>query len=537
MRILQIFFLFVIFATLPAFGQNSPEKVKKILVTGNQLIHDASMGDNVQLILGNVVITHGNVIMYCDSAYQYNDSNRVEAYNNIHIIQNDSIHLYGDFLDYEGNIGLVKIRRNVRLTKKEMVLTTDFLDYDRNKDFAYYYDGGKIVDGGNVLTSKLGYFYSNNNEVFFKDSVVAENKRYTIFSDTLMYNTTSKVTKILGPTFIVGEDNLIYSEDGYYDTSNDISNLRKNSYIEGENTLLKGDTIYYDRKSGFGEVFGNMELIDTANNITIKGDYGYYNELTKKAFAIKKATLLQVYHGDTLFLHADTLRIDPVEDTITNTDNKLLRAYHHVKFFRHDMQGRCDSMVYDFRDSINIFYKEPVLWAMGNQMTAQVIKLYSRNQTIYKAKLENGAFIIAPDDTLFFNQLKGKDMVGYIKDNSLYKIEVEGNAQTIYYPRNNGLVIGANKAESSDMTIHLDHGKIDDIIMRKSPNGTLKPPTFLTEEESSLTGFRWLEDYRPKNKMDIYIKNELPKNEEVTNIYEGFQIEDINTVVPTKNKK
>ncbi len=537
MRILHIFFLFVIFTAFPVFSQNNPENAKKILVTGNQLVHDDSMGDNVQLIIGDVVITHGNVIMYCDSAYQYNDSNRVEAYNNIHIIQNDSIHLYGNYLEYEGNIGLVKVRENVRLTKKEMVLTTNYLDYDRNDDIAYYFDGGKIVDGGNVLTSKLGYYYSNNNEVFFKDSVVAENEKYTIFSDTLMYNTTSKVTKILGPTFIVSEDNLIYSEDGFYDTSNDIANLRKNSYVEGKNTLLKGDTIYYARKSGFGEVFGNMELVDTANNITIKGNYGYYNEITKKAFAIKKATLQQVYNGDTLFLHADTLRVDPVQDTISKTESKLLRAYHHVKFFRYDMQGRCDSMVYDFRDSINVFYKEPILWAMGNQMTAQVIKLYTRGQTVYKAKLENGAFIIAPDDTLFFNQLKGKDMVGYIKDNNLYKIDVEGNAQTIYYPRDNGLVIGANKAESSDMTIYLDQGRINDIIMRNSPNGTLKPPIFLTEEESSLAGFRWLEDFKPKNKTDIYIWNELPKDEEATNIYEGFQIEDINTVAPVKDKK
>ena len=537
MRILQVFFVFAVLTTHSALSQDKPQKTRQILVTGNQLVHDASMGDNVQLILGNVVITHGNVIMYCDSAYQYNDSNRVEAYNNIHVIQNDSVHLYGDYLEYEGNIGLVRVRRNVRLVKTTMTLTTEYLDYDRNDDIAYYFNGGKIIDGNNTLTSKLGYFYTNNNEVFFKDSVIAQNEKYTIFSDTLMYNTISKVTKILGPTFIVGQDNLIYSEDGYYDTFNDIANLRKNSYVEGKNSLLKGDTIFYARKSGFGEVFGNMELIDTANNVIIKGNYGYYNEITKKAFAIKKATLLQIYHGDTLFLHADTLRVDPVQDTIKNTQSKLIRAYHHVKFFRQNLQGRCDSMVYDFRDSVNIFYKEPVLWAMGNQMTAQIIKLHIRNQTIYKAELESGAFIIAPDDTLFFNQLKGKNMVGYIKDNNLYKIDVEGNAQTIYYPRDNGFVIGANKAESSNMTIYLDQGRINDIIMRNAPKGTLKPPVFLTEEESSLTGFRWLENYKPKNKNDIYIRDELPKDEEATNIYEGFQIEDINTVAPTKSKK
>ena len=534
MRIIFIFFALIILTLNPVLSQDTAKKKRKVNVTGKKLVHSKDMAPDVRLILGDVKITHGNVVMYCDSAYLYNDSNRVVAYDNIHIIQNDSIHLYGDYLEYEGNTGLVKVRENVRLVKKEMVLTTNFLDYDRNKDIAYYFNGGKIVDGENTLTSKVGYFYANTNEAHFKDSVVAENDRYTLFSDTLLYNTVTKVSKILGPTFIVTPNDIIYSEDGFYDTLNDAAVLRENSYVEGKGTLLKGDTIFYDRKKGFGEVFGNMELVDTANNIIIRGDYGYYNELTDHAFATKKATLLQVYQNDTLFLYADTLRLDPVTDTVTNEESKLIRAFHHVKFFRTDIQGRCDSMIYDFRDSINIFYHDPVLWAMGNQMTAQVIKLYTKNRTLYKADLENGAFIIAPEDTLFYNQLKGKMMTGYFRRNDLYKIDVKGNAQTIYYPKDRNLVIGANKAESSDMTIFLDQGRIKDIIMRNTPKGSLKPPVLLSEEDSKLPGFRWLEDYRPKNKTDIYIKDKLPENEEVTNIYEGFKVEDINTVAPKK---
>jgi len=537
MRILLIIFAFFFIVMSQVSGQNKTPQKRKVEITGNKLIHNKNMSDAVRLILGNVKITHGNVVMYCDSAYFYNDSNRVEAYNNIHIIQNDSIHLYGDYLEYEGNTRFVKVRKNVRLVKKDMVLTTQNLDYDRNSDIAYYFDGGKIVDSGNTLTSKYGYFYANDNESFFKDSVVAMNKEYTIFSDTLMYNTVTKVTKILGPTFIVSEENIIYCEDGYYDTAKDISVLKKNSYVEGRTSTIKGDTIYYDRKKRFGEVFGHMELIDTTNNIIIKGGYGYYNELTKKAFATKKATLLQIYQNDTLFLHSDTLKLDPVQDTINNAESRLIRAFHHVKFFRTDFQGRCDSMIYDFRDSVNIFYHDPVLWAMGNQMTAQVIKLFTKNKVLYKAELENGAFIISPEDTLFFNQLKGKQMTGYIKENQLYKIDVEGNAQTIYYPKDQDVIIGANKAESSDMTIYLEEGHIKDIIMRNTPKGDLKPPVFLSEEDSKLKGFRWLEAFRPKNKYDIYKRDIIPKNEEETNIYEGFQIEDIKTTAPSKAKE
>ncbi len=526
--------VFLVYALVTVTGQDNAPKKRKVEITGKKLVHDSKMSESVRLILGDVKITHGNVIMYCDSAYFYSDSNRVEAYNHIHIIQNDSIHLYGDYLEYEGNIRYVRVRKNVRLVKKEMVLTTQNLDYDRNKDIAFYFGGGKIVDDGNTLTSKLGYFYANENEAFFKDSVVAKNDKYTIFSDTLKYNTVSKITNILGPTFIVSDENIIYCEDGFYDTANDVSVLKKNSYVEGKTSTIKGDTIYYDRKRRFGEVFGHMQLIDTVNNIVIKGGYGYYNELTKRAFATKKATLLQVYQSDTLYLHSDTLRMDPVQDTVTNEESRLIRAFHHVKFYRSDFQGRCDSMIYDFRDSVNIFYHDPVLWAMGNQMTAQVIKLYTKNKVLYKAELENGAFIVAPEDTLFYDQLKGKRMTGYIKDNVLYRIDVEGNAQTIYYPKDQEVVIGANKAESSDMTIFLDNGHIKDIIMKNTPKGNLKPPVFLTEKDEKLPGFRWLEDYRPKSRYDIYIQDELPKDEDATNIYEGFQIEDIKTTAPEK---
>jgi lipopolysaccharide export system protein LptA len=532
MRRSLIVFTFLLSVLSSVYAQEKAPKKRKVEITGKKLVHNKDMSEAVRLILGDVKITHGNVVMFCDSAYFYNDSNRVEAYDNIHIIQNDSIHLYGDYLEYEGNTRFVKVRKNVRLIKGNVVLTTQKLDYDRNNDLAYYFDGGEIVDSGNTLTSEIGYFYANTNEAFFKDSVVAKNNKYTIFSDTLKYNTVTKITTMLGPTFVVSDDNIIYCEDGYYDTENDIAVLRNNSYVEGKTSTIKGDTIYYDRKRRFGEVFGHMQLIDTVNKIVIKGGYGFYNELTKRAFASKKPTLMQEYHGDTLYLHADTLRLDPVRDTVRNEDSRLIRAYHHVKFFRADFQGRCDSMIYDFRDSVNIFYHDPVLWAMGNQMTAQFIKLYSKNNVVYKAELENGAFIVSPEDTLYYNQLKGKRMTGYIKDNILYRIDVEGNAQTIYYPKDQELIIGANKAESSNMTIYLEEGRIKDILMRNSPKGNLKPPIFLSEEDAKLSGFRWLDDYRPKNIQDIYIHDELPKDEETTNIYEGFKIEEIKTEAP-----
>ncbi len=473
-------------------------------------------GKNVQALFGNVKFRHLNTLMYCDSAFLNRDSNWIEAYGSIHVIQNDTIHLYGKELFYFGNDEMAKVRKEVRMVNKNVVLTTEFLDYDRRNDLAYYYNGGKIISGENVLTSSWGYYYPQLEEVEFKNNVVVTNPDYTMYSDTMKYNTISEIVKIVGPTTIISDQNTIYSEAGYYDTKKNIAQLEKNSSVKGDDQLLTGDTIFYNRNNGFGEVFSRMALQDSANHIIITGDYGYYNELTKKALATKNAVMIQIQQNDSLFLHADTLRADPIPDT----ESRMVRAFRNVKFYRIDFQGRCDSMVYDFRDSINTFYHTPVIWAQENQMTAETIRLFTRNKALYKAELINNSFIISKEDTLNYNQIKGKLMTGYMRDNQLYRIDVDGNGQTIYYPKDEDIVVGVNRAESSNMTILLEDKKINSIILRKEPTGNLNPPLILPIESQRLEGFRWLEDFRPKKRSDIFIKDKAPEPTNQTNYSE-----------------
>jgi hypothetical protein len=263
-----------------------------------------------------------------------------------------------------------------------------------------------------------------------------------------------------------------------------------------------------------------MFLLDSANHVIITGDYGYYNELEDKALATRNAVMMQISENDTLYLHADTLRADPIEDT----EYRIIRAYHNVKFFRHDFQGRCDSMVYDLKDSINTFYKNPIIWANLNQMSAGTIRLYTRNKTVYKAEMIDNAFVVAPEDTAAFNQIKGRNMTGYIRNNELYRIDVEGNGQTIYYPKDEDEVIGVNRAESSNLTLLLENRKVVGIVMRSAVSGNMNPPLILEAESTRLQGFRWLEEFRPKRMEDIFIKSEGPEPVEQVN-YSDFHFD------------
>ena len=493
----------------------------------NVLRHDDKIGKNTQSLNGNVQLSHGRTILHCDSAYMYNDSNVVICYGNVHVIQNDSVHLYGDQLTYLGNENLAKVRQNVRANKGQTWLYTEHLDYDRQLDKAYFYNGGKVVNGDNTLTSIRGIYYPMTNDVYFKDNVIGTSPKYHLLSDTAAFNTRTEVVSILGPTTITTSDSMVINSDnGWYDTHTDIAKLLKNNtlYAIKNHSTLTGNTILYERKKGLGTAWNDMVLTDSTNNVAIQGDYGFYNELTQESLATKRALLKHIYQNDTLYLHADTFHVVPLADT-----SRIIKAFHNVKAFRKDLQARCDSLIFDFRDSIATLFTLPVVWSQGSQMTANIIKLYTRNQALYKSELIDAAFIISPEpDSLGYDQVKVKLITGYIRNNDLYLIDVDGNGQTIYYPKDGPNLIGVNRAESSNMSIWLKNRRINNIMMRVSPQGNMNPPILMGERDDKLQGFRWLDDYRPKSKNDIFLKLDIPQDLQVQEeVYEGYDFDNI----------
>lgn len=511
-----------------AMSADAQRVIRVKIDRADYLRHDDKIGKNTQSLNGNVRLSHHNTVLHCDSAYMYNDSNVVIAYGNIHVIQNDSVHLYGDRLTYLGNQNLVKVRQNVRANKGETWLYTEYLDYDRALDKAYFFDGGKVVNNNNVLTSERGIYYPMLNDVYFKDNVVGTSPKYRMTSDTTAFNTRTEVVSILGPTEILmlSDSTLITSDCGWYNTQTDVAKLQSNNliYSPKNKSTLAGSTILYERRSGLGTVWDKMALADSTDKMTLFGDYGFYNELTQEALATKRAQIQHVYGRDTLFMHADTFHVVPLADT-----SRLVKAYRNVKAFRRDLQARCDSLVFDFRDSIATLYHLPVVWSQGNQMTANVIKLYTRNQALYMSELIDAAFIVSQElDTVSFNQVKGKVITGHIRNNDLYKVDVDGSGQTIYYPKDGPNTIGINRAESSNLSIWLEQRKIKNIIMRVSPTGNMNPPELLGEKDCKLKGFRWLEEYRPKSKDEIFLKLEIPEEmAEQAEVYEGYEFDDI----------
>jgi lipopolysaccharide export system protein LptA len=483
------------------------ERKKINMENADLFLFDSRTLNDVQRLLNNVILSHNHVRMYCDSAWVYNSTNSVDAFGRVHIISNDTLHMYANFIHYDGQTSLSRSLGNVVLKDPKITLTTDTLDYDMKNDIGYYECGGTIVDSTNTLTSKIGRYYSKENLLFFKDSVKLVNKDYTMLSDTMKYNTKNETVYILGPTYIYGDSTDIYSEEGWFDTKNKVSELLKNSTVKRGDSQLQADTIYYEDVNASGEARSNMILTDFARKLIIKGNYGWYNDFSQNATATDSAVFILYDDKDSLFLHADTLNVMP--DT-SATDERIVTNYHNVRFYRTDMQGACDSLVYYSKDSTIRLYRDPILWSEENQMTADFIELINNADAPNEVYLNNNSFIIQQVDPLNFNQIKGKNMIGYIQDQNLYLVDVKGNGESIFFPEDEQGAMGVNKAESSNIRIYLGDNKIKRITFVTSPTGTMKPLT--TESpETKLEGFDWRQKERPLNRLDIFRKgNEDP---------------------------
>ena len=148
----QLLLFFIALTTLPAMAQE-----KAIINIKHS--DEGRLGKNgVYRLIGNVKLVHKNMLMTCDSLYQYPDSNYIEAFGRVHAVQNDTLHLWGDFMAYNGNTEQAKVRNNVIMKDPQITLTTHFLDYDVANRVGYYFNKGTIKDQVNTLISNLGYY-------------------------------------------------------------------------------------------------------------------------------------------------------------------------------------------------------------------------------------------------------------------------------------------------------------------------------------------------------------------------------------------
>ena len=466
---------------------------------------DESLPSNAQRLVDNVYIRHQEILMWCDTAIIYSGTNKVDAIGNVHIEKGDTLHLYANNVFYDGDISFARAWNNVVLINKDVKLYADTLDYDLDNNISYYDDFGRIEDSTTILTSVIGKYFLDENNIYFYKDVEGYNDDFTLKSDTVKYNTETGKMFVEGPTTIRDSANTLYTEDGWYNSKTGEAELKRKAIVYNESQKLDANYIRYNKANGAGKALGSVRFEDFDNRSIILGNSADFNKTEQTTVVTDSAVFITYTSTDSLFLHADTLRTIP--DTIEG--EKIVSAYYGVRFFRIDMQGLCDSLVYFTKDSIIQLYQKPVIWSENHQLSAERIEMQQNNNGPDELHLSKKSFIISKQDTGQFDQIKGKEMVGYIVDRELTKINVNGNGQTLYYARENNEIIGLNRAESSKISIRFIEGKIHQIVFIDSPEGELKPLLELTEADKKLKDFDWKIRLRPLSKYDIFPRDKI----------------------------
>lgn len=483
-----------------AFGQ---KKSRIQLLSADEMVYMKSIGADVQRIRGNAIFQHKSTLLYCDSAYLFGNSNRVKAFGHVHINDNDSIHIYSDSLDYSGDDRIANLYGSIKMVDPQMTLTTNFLTYNLADRIGYYHSGGKIVDATNVLTSKSGTYYTSTKDIFFKNDVELVNEDYIIYCDTLIYNTSNEMARFHGPTTIVSEENTIYCEHGWYDTKANLSEFSKNAYLKNKNQKISGQKMFYDRNIDYGKARQNVILIDSAQKLTVFSQYVEYNGQERYAVSIDSTlAMIEDKDGDFAFLHGDTLIL--YFDTLKEA--KLMLAYNHTQLYKSDLQSICDSLVYNFQDSVIQLFTQPIIWSGKSQIFGDFIEVFTKGESPDRMEVKSNAFILSVDTMDYYNQISGRDMTGYFQNKEFHKLDVYGNAETIYFARDaEKELIGVDIAISGDLRIIVKGEEIEDIIYFDEPNATIYPLEDLSPNDMKLKDFVNYEYARPKNRHDVFI--------------------------------
>jgi lipopolysaccharide export system protein LptA len=494
-RIVLISFFF--FLSSSAFSQ---KKTKLEIINSELTIYDASTNPDMRRLLDSVIFKHNTTTMFCDSAWHYFKENKFEAFGNIHINKNDSLHLYGNHLDYIGNEGIALISGDIIIRDNTMTLWTDKVSYNLDNNIAYYNNGATIINKDNKLVSKKGKYYSSSNKLEFKTDVELINPDYIIESDTLIFNTQTEIAYFFGPTDINSDSNFIYCENGWYNTKTDKSRFSKNAYLENEEQKLFGDSLIYDRKIGYGLALNNISIIDTTNNFIIKGQKAELFEKNDSSIITLDPLFIILLEEDSLFLHSDTI----VAKENIYGENEI-KASTGVKFYNEDIQGKCIRLYYNHSDSTIKMQGSPILWSDEYQMTADSITVKLKDNNIDKLLLIDNSFIVSSPFTDFYDQIKGKSIIGYFVRNKMKNINVFGNGQVTYTLQDEqDKISGINTVSCSFMNIDIDKNKINRISFQDKPESIIYPTNELPLEWKKLNGFVWRKNERVNNKNDIW---------------------------------
>lgn len=561
---------FAVIASSPTAAQKRGKVVddRVYLDYADNVSYDQMKRSGVQVLKGNVRFTYQGDKLTCDSAFFNQDSNTFEAFGHVKLSRTDGTGLTCVRLYYYGQTRTTKARQDVVLTQPRRSLHCDSLDYNENLGHANYFGGrGRLVADGTTVLADLGDYNTNTKEAHFTGNVVMTSPKYNIKTPTLFYNTDTQLARVVGPSVIRSKKGeVVHTNNGTYDMQADHMELHGRSTVTSPDRDIEGDELTYNSTSGDGEGHGNVKLFDKKNDRTITGENVWYNSNTgeseglgnvkvhdrknqrdisgehlkynsqtkeglgrgkvvfidyknKNAFegdtidytesaaiAYGRALAKDFSEGDTLFVHADTVRMRAWN---LNTDSVYRKIYgiNNVRAYRTDLQAVAGLMIGNSLDSCMTLYKDPIVWNGNRQLLGDSIKVYLQERKVREAHVYGNAFSVElMNDQKHYNQVSSKIMHGYFVDGKIRWGECVGNVLSVYYPVDDkdSTIILCNYLETDTLRFYFTPERKLQKIWASKSNGNSYPLHMIPAGKERLPNFAWYDYIRPLNQYDLF---------------------------------
>lgn len=472
-------------------------------------------------LIGNIHLVYQNNEIYCDSASYNKQKDLLKLYGSVHISKHDTLNLYCDSMHYNGIYQIGKLWGHVKVRDREYKITTDSLTFDSRRDQATFKHGGKIENSRRkeVITSTVGYFYPKSKNISLSKKVEYNSLSTKMTTDTIRFEYGTKRIHFFSPTNIYQTNKTtIYCERGWMNSETEECFIHQKAKITKPAKTLAADTLYSYELKGLSGAYGHIRYEDSDKGISFEGNKLYYSKKEKRSYLTKNSFISYKQKKDTLYVKADTLFL--FHDSLDQID--YVKGYHHGKIYSSNLQGISDSLIYRKLDKRLTLHKSPYLWNKNAQINGTVIHLILKDSIIDHAEVENKANTITEIDSgVYYNQIGGKNMFAYFDmNNDLKKIDVIGNAQTIYFPeetttKDSIIQItrkGMVRLYSSSIKVYLDSGNFEKVTYSEQADGIMYPMEKINKEEQFINNFSWKPILRPKTKKEFFREEEKPRN-------------------------
>ncbi|MDF0718723.1 OstA-like protein [Kaistella sp. PBT33-4] len=505
--------------------QKQGEKVK--LVHADFVKKDPAKFNGNTFFEGNVQFDHQGSVVTSDFVIWYEKENFVKAVGNVKLRNADGSVITAQEMEYDGNTQRGIAKKDVVLTDPKQTIRTETLYYDRISNKAYFNTGGTITDGQGIMYAKSATYNIATKLIDFTGNVKIENNQYIVDGTNIVQNQNTNVATFNGPTTIINRDNpsnRVYTESGTYNQNTKEVWLNKNSTIYYNNKTLVGDKMYYNQITGFGTATGNVTLNDPQERRYIKGGYGEIYEKIDSAMVTEKAYAVKILENDSIYFSANRILAYQKMDS-TNIKKSFLRAYRQARFFKSNIQSRSDSLSFNETDGVLHLAGSPIAWSGAKQVSGDKIEAYfdTENEYIDSLKVIGNAFAISKADSLNlkdeFNQVKGKLMTVYYKENEVNLANVIGNAQAVTYADDENEKtreterIGVALSTCGIIEALFEERRVQIISCNIGALTDIYPMSKISKEMRFLQGFNWNTKDRLLKWQDIFV--DTPNYEEV----------------------